>query len=360
MFVTVPALLLALLPGCHRARSQAEAVATELCRWGQLERFTPSVLPPEVDLEVLVREADRRYATQEQTGSVSPDNPFLALHQKSGMVVDEPAKAMARALAEQSHCEVAATVDGDRATVHVTRTVGVPVADEAGVFLLLRELNALPSQEQRVALIEDRIRAAEAEGKVRTHEVDLVVEDRGGRWVANLGLPEARIADANAKLAELKEQIAFGQRSEQELAKLVVVSTAYFSPAKRRSAIPRVDITVRNDSDTTYTAVDFYGTLTSADRDHPWVEDELPHKIRGPFEPGDLEEWTIVSRLPLKWRTRAPDSAVVTVHPIRAYGRDGKLLYSIEGFEEAKAAAAVLEEEIARLQATYLAPGANG
>jgi hypothetical protein len=347
---------LALLPGCSRDRARAEAVATELCRWGQLEMLTPSVLPPSVDLEALVREADRRYVLTERSGSVSPDNPFLALHQQTGMVTDEPAAAMAQALANQSQCEVAATVEEGRATAHVKRTVGVPVEGDTDVFLLLRELNALPGQPERVAALEARIREAAEAGKVRTHEVDLVVERIDGRWTANLGLPEASIAAAEARLVELREAIAFGQKSEEALAKLVVVGTAYFSPAKRRSAIPRVDITMRNDSDETFYRVDFFGTLTSEGRDQPWVEDELAHRIRGAFEPGDREEWTIVSRLPLKWRTRAPDSSVVTVRPIRAFGKgDGdEPRYNLDGFEESKAAATVLEEEIARLKAAYL------
>jgi hypothetical protein len=327
------------LSGCSRDRAQAEAVATELCRWGQLEMLTPSVLPPSVDLEVLVREADRRYVLAEQSGSISPDNPFLALHQKTGMVVDEPAAAMAQALANQSQCDVMVEVDGDRATAHVVRTVGIPVERETDVFLLLRELKA---------------------GKVRKHEVDLVVERGADRWTASLGLPEASIAAAEARLTELREAITFGAKSEEGLAKLVVVGTAYFSTAQRRSSTPRVDITMRNDSDETFSRVDFFGTVTSEGRDEPWVEDELQHRVRGSFEPGDLEEWTIVSRLPPKWRTRAPDGAKVNVRPLRAYGKGEKLVYSIEGYEESQAAAAVLEEEIARLKEAYLTPQPNG
>lgn len=336
--------------GCNGDRSHATAVATELCKWGQLDDLSPDVLPPEVDLVALVREADRRYAVDQRTLTPSSENPFLALAQTAGMKVDEPAAAMSQALANKSVCTVTVEVDGDVAKAHVERSVGIPVAGDE-VFLLLNELNQLASREERVALIEGRIDAA-TDKRSSTH--DLLVERVGDAWIANLGLPEAAIARAETELAGLKETIAFGETSRAELAKLEVVSTHYLARSSKRSSIPRVDITVRNGTAQRLTRVDFHGVLTSEGRDTPWVDAELSHQVRGKLEPGATEEFTIVSRLPVKWRTRAPDGANLQVTPIRAAGADGKVLWDVVGLDDAKAAAAVLEERVSTLKGTYL------
>lgn len=337
--------------GCSRDRAHAGAVATELCKWGQLDDLSPDVLPPEVDLVALVREADRRYAVDQHTLTPSSENPFLALAQTAGMKVEEPAAAMSQALANKSVCSVEVEVEGDVAKAHVERSVGIPVAAGDDVFLLLNALNQLGSREERVALIEGRIDAATDK---RTSSHDLVVERVGDRWIANLGLPEAAIARAETELAGLKETIAFGETSRSELGKLEVLATHYLAHSSKRSSIPRVDITVRNGTAERLTRVDFHGVLTSEARDTPWVDAELSHQVRGKLEPGATEEFTIVSRLPVKWRTRAPDGANLQVTPIRAAGADGKVLWDVVGLDDAKAAAAVLEERVSSLKGTYL------
>ena len=62
--VRMIAVLLA-LTGCWGDRSAAGVVADELCRWGQLEELTPSILPATVDLTKLVRDLDLKYASGE-------------------------------------------------------------------------------------------------------------------------------------------------------------------------------------------------------------------------------------------------------------------------------------------------------
>src|SRR5688572_29435008 len=115
--------------GCNRAQGEAEQVVMELCRWGQLDDLTPAGLTKEVDLPTLVREVDLRYASEQSSGKASADNPFLALSQTLGMVIDEPVLSMSEALAERSKCVVEITPEGDRLKAHVVRTVNVPQWD---------------------------------------------------------------------------------------------------------------------------------------------------------------------------------------------------------------------------------------
>lgn len=342
--------------GCGGAKSDAKQVVTELCRWGQLDDLTPAGLPPSVDLKALVREVDLRYASAEANRRPSPDNPFLALHQTVGMVIDEPILAMSEALARRSQCTVETTTEGEIVKVHVVRKVNVPQWERDEVHRRLRELESVPDHKAKVALIEKWL----AELPVRESTDDLIVEQHEGRWVANLGLPERDIAEAEAKLAVLDEQIAVGEKAEAELSKLTILGTRYQQRSSKRSSIPRLEITVHNGTDLTIGRLDFYGSLTSPDRETPWVVGELPVKVRGKFVPGAEETFTIVSLLPVKWRTRAPDGAAVNLKPIRVADTKGDVIYTVDGLEQAKIDAAALREQIATLRSTYGLPVPTG
>lgn len=337
------------LTGCWGPGSAAKEVADELCRWGQLEELTPTVLPPTVDLAKLVRALDLKYASGEPPAGPSTLNPFLALHQTLGLVVDDPARALAEVQAARSACEIAITVDGDTAKAKVTRKVARPL-DGADAFLKAGELQRLPSHEQRVAEIN---RWFDQTPEVGTTEYDLILERHDGVWIANLNLPEAALAKGEAELGTVKETIAKAESDAAELAKVVVVDAKWFKRASSRSSAKRVDITVRNDLPVRITRVDFAGTLTTPDREQPWVDEELSYTVRGKMDPGDQETFTFVSRLPVKWRINAPDDAQINVKVIRMAGPGGEVMYNLDGWDEAVARKGILEEEITRLKATY-------
>jgi hypothetical protein len=343
------AVLLA-LTGCWGPGSKSRQVADELCRWGQLEELTPDVLPPTVELAKLVRELDLRYASGEPPAGPSTENPFLALHQTVGMVVDDPARALAEVQAARSVCEVTVTFEGETAKAHVSRTLARPL-DGADAFLRAGELQRLPTHELRVAEIH---RWFDATPETRTTEYDLKVERTATGWIANLGLPEAALATAEAELATVNETIAKAEADAAELAKVVVIDARWFKRASKRSSATRVDITVRNDLPVRVTRVDFHGTLTTPDREEPWVDEELSYTVRGKMEPGDQETFTFVSRLPPKWRVNAPEDAQLAVKVIRmAGGPTGEVMYNLDGWEAAVGRKEVLVEEIARLKSTY-------
>jgi hypothetical protein len=338
--------------GCNRAQGEAEKVVTELCRWGQLDDLTPAGLPKEVDLPALVREVDLRYASDERGGKPSADNPFLALSQTLGMVIEEPVLAMSEALAERSECLVEITPEGERLKAHVVRKVNVPQWDRDEVHRRLREVEQVADHEGKVALLSKWL----AEIPARESTDDLLVEKHGERWVANLELPESAIAEAESKLAVLDQQIATGETAQAELSKLTVLGTRYQQRSSKRSSIPRLEIMVHNGTELTIGRIDFYGTLTSADRETPWVQGELPVKVRGKFMPGADETFTVVSLLPNQWRTRAPDGSVANLTPIRAADTKGNVVWTVDGLEDAKADAAILRETIATLRSTYGIP----
>lgn len=343
-------IVLLALAGCWGPPSGAVEVADELCRWGQLSELTPTVLPPTVELPKLVRELDLRYASTEPPAGPSAENPFLALHQTLGMVVDDPARALAEVQAKRSVCEIAFALDGDRATAHVKRTVARPL-DGTDVFLRAGQIQQLASHELRVAEI-DRWFAAATEP--HTTEYDLVIEKHGTDWIANLGLPEAALHAAESELVTVRDTIAKREADAAELAKIVVLGQEYFLRSGNPASIKRIDITVRNDLPIRVTRVDFQGTLTSAEREAPLVDEELSYSIRGKMETGDQETFTIVSRLPPKWRVAVPKDTVLAVKVIRmAGGPTGEVLYTLDGWDEAVARKGILEEEIARLRAAY-------
>lgn len=344
--------------GCGGANSEAKQVVETLCRWGQLDDLTPAGLPPEVDLPSLVREVDLRFAREETGQKPSADNPFLALHQTVGMVIDDPILAMSTALANRSQCSVEMTKDGEIYRAHVVRTSNAPTWDRDMVHLKLREVEAIPSLPEKIARIEQWL----AEIPPRESADDVVVEKHGEKWVANLGLPESAIAEAQAKLDVLDQQIAVGDTAKAELSKLTVLKTQYWQRSSKRSSIPRLEITVHNGTQLTIGRIDFQGTLTSVeppgkDETEPktrvWVKGELPVKVRGKFVPDSTETFTIVSLLPVKWRTRAPDGATVDLTPIRVADSAGNVVHTVDGLDDAKADAAVLRERIADLKSKY-------
>jgi len=338
------------LAGCGGSSSGAQAVADELCRWGQLEELTPTILPETVDLTRLVRDLDRRYASTEPPAGPSTENPFLALHQTLGMVVDEPARALAAVQAARSTCDVTLTVEGDTAKAKVVRKVARPLKGK-DPFLEAGKLQKLATQDERIAEVH---RWFDQTPEQDTAEYDLVLERKDGTWIANLGLAETALAAAEAELAVVNQTIAKAEADAAEIAKVPILDAKWMKRASKRSSATRVDITIRNDLPVRITRLDFHGTLTSPDRTEPWIDDELSHTVRGKMDPGYEDTFTIVSRLPPKWRVNAPEDSVLELKIIRlAGGPTGEVLYNLDGWEEAVNRKAVLEEEIARLKSTY-------
>jgi hypothetical protein len=152
----------------------------------------------------------------------------------------------------------------------------------------------------------------------------------------------------------VNDTIAKREADAAEIAKVIVVGSEFFRRTGNPPSIKRIDITVRNELPVRVTRVDFQGTLASPEREQPWVDEELTYSIRGKMETGDQETFTIVSRLPPKWRTSVPETAVLSVKVIRvAGGPSGDVMYNLDGWDEAVARKGILEEEITRLKATY-------
>jgi hypothetical protein len=343
-------MLLWALYGCGRDARDVKQVVTELCKWGQLSELQPSALPPELDLAQRVRESDLRYAKAEFL-EPSQENPFLAAQQKVGLVADGPAKALARAVANRATCEVTVTVDGDTATAHVKRVAPRPLKDE-DLYVKVAELQKLPTLEEQVAKIEEWIRAAP--DKVETTEYDLKADRLGDHWVADFGLAESRIAADQATLDQANATIAEGRKAEQDLAKVVIVGTDWFEHASSKSSAPRVDVTARNDTGGRISKVMLHGVLTSPDHEGPWFDDVLTHVPLDRFEAGDTQTWTIVSRLPGKWRVRAPDDAQLQIEVLKMWAPGDKLLADKTELDDALQTAEKMTAEIARLKAAYV------
>lgn len=337
--------------GCGTKAVDAKGVAETLCAWGQLDELTPEILPDTVDLTKMVRERDLRFAREEPRRRPSAENPFLAMKQTVGMEAMEPAQALAEAVAAAVKCEVTGSVDGDRAEYHVIRNVPRPLRGQDSVARAA-ELHALPDRIARKQEIKKWIEAAEVEEL----DYDIALDHVGSAWVANFGLPEKAVADAEAELATVTADIARMEQDQAQIDKLVIVGTQYFARNPSR-ANPRVDITVRNDLDMRVAKLMFHGVLTSADRPatDPWVDAELPHTVLGRLEPGDQDTFTIVSRLPAQWRTLAPEGSTLSLKVTKIAGPSGQWKYDVAGWDDAVARRDELGKEIARLRSAYLA-----
>lgn len=340
------------LAGCGHDQSDAKHVATLLCQWGQLDELTPEILPDTVDLAKMVRDEDLRFARQETSRRASVENPFLALKQTVGMEAMEPARALAQAVSTAAQCELTGSVEGETAQFHVVRKVPRPLRD-ADTVAKAAELDALPDRRARVA----EVGKWNAAAQIEELDYDLALVQRGGAWLANFGLPEKAITDAEAELTQLRADIARMEQDQVQIDKLQVVGTAYFPKTPDR-VNPRVDITVHNGLDMRVAKVEFHGVLTSPDRPatDPWVDDELVHNVLGRLETGDEETFTIVSRLPARWRTLAPEGSTLTLKVTKIAGPSGQWKYDVAAWDDAVARRSELEAEIERVKSTYLAP----
>lgn len=338
-----------LIAACGYDRSDAKNVATILCRWGQLEELTPEVLPDDVDLDKMVRQADLQFAHKEPSRRASVENPFLAMQQTVGMVAEEPARALAEAVAEKVSCELTGTVEGDRAQFHIVRKVPRPLRDQDSVARAA-ELDALGSRAERVA----RVRTWIADAEIEELDYDLILVRRGEAWVANFELPEKARGAAKTELDKVLADIARMEKDQLEIDKLEVVRTEYFAKTATR-ANPRVDIVARNGLDMRVGKIEFHGVLRSPDREEPWVDDPLTHVPLGRFEPGKEDTFTIVSRLPARWRTLAPEGSTLSLKVTRIAGPSGQWKYDVSGWDDAVVRRSELEAEIARIDSVYLA-----
>jgi hypothetical protein len=347
-------LWLVVVAGCGGDLRDARNVAETLCRWGQLDELTPSVLPDEVALSSMVREQDLRFALEEPRRRPSAENPFLALQQTVGMEADSAAKALAAGVAEHVTCELTGTSEARRAEFHIVRKVPRPLRGADSVAKAA-ELDALATPIERVARVREWIVGA----PVEEIDYDLVLEKRNGPWIANFGLPEDAIEDAKTELAEVERSITRMEADQVEIAKLELMATTYFARTPAR-ANPRVDITVRNGLDMRVAKVEFHGLLTSPERPatDPWVDAELTHTVLGRLESGDQETFTIVSRLPARWRTLAPEGSTLELKVTKIAGPSMTWKYDVSGYDDALARRQELNAEIERVQRTYLSEDA--
>lgn len=141
---------------------------------------------------------------------------------------------------------------------------------------------------------------------------------------------------ALAEIVELEEKKRAAERAGVELRRFVVVRSRFYKqPQRFGSPEPRIELTVRNDTDHAVSRAYFTGTIASPNRSVPWLKDDFNYPIPGGIEPGEELSWTLAPNTFSDWgRVDAPPDAVLTVEVVRLDGPDGEPLFDAQGLSE--------------------------
>ena len=314
---------------CGGASKEIESSALLLCQYNQIGQLTPDALPDGISLQGIVRQVDVEFAAQERAAIMADlaGNPFAELGLLMTANVTAAGKAVAEASAEVTSCQVTEiTIAGDGAEVLLTRTA--PDFDDAVLSLdVLGELNQLGTHEEKVALVRDWYATSTS---TTTDHHTLRFERNEKSWVAVLGLPEARIEEIEADLTELNVRL---QEAEEARAKLALFTVEQAKYSKRNlgwgMVEPRIDITVKNGTESPVSRAYFHGVVKSPERSIPWIEEDFNYRIPGGLEPGEQARWKLTPNMFSDWGTvDVPKEAVMTVTVERLDGADGEELLS--------------------------------
>jgi len=340
------------ISGCAGAKSEIEASASLLCQYNQLEGLAPEILPDDVNLDDLVRQADLAYAKQE-TNSLYADlegNPFAALGQAMAEALTSGGKAMMEASAANCTCQVTEIcIEGDTANASVTRTS--PNMDEVFDSLdKMGELNQLGTHEERVAKAQEWFASAST---TTTTEHSLRFQKAGERWVAVIGLPEQRLEEIDFELNTLKVRLDEIEQAREQLAQFEVVEAKYYKQARRWGrATPVIDLKVRNGTPAPVSRAYFHGVVKSPERSIPWIEEDFNYKIAGGLEPGEEARWKLSPNMFSEWGTvDVPKEAEFTVTVVGLDGANEEELFSVRDADEVASKIESLNSEATTLRA---------
>ncbi len=159
---------------------------------------------------------------------------------------------------------------------------------------------------------------------------------------ANRVLTERREKEreqARAEVAELEARRARSEEDRTHLERFKVVRSRFF---KERVGFlgpqPFVELTLRNGTSETVTRVHLTGTLSSPDRDVPWLRERFSCWNEDPLEPGEVATWKMPMNPFSAWGlTQVPEDVILTVELDELEGPKAKTLYSRRGFSPADA-----------------------
>lgn len=153
------------------------------------------------------------------------------------------------------------------------------------------------------------------------------------KHVAELRKAQER-TQALAEIKELKARKAKAEAAKSELTKFEVIRSRFRK--ERREYLgdqPVIELTVRNGTGKAVSRAYFIGTLTSPNRQVPWLKDDFNYKIAGGIEPGEEKTWTLAPNMFSDWgRAEVPMDAVFTVVVVQLDGPDDSPIYSIRDF----------------------------
>jgi hypothetical protein len=151
---------------------------------------------------------------------------------------------------------------------------------------------------------------------------------------------EALIAARKAKereqalveIKELEEKKARAESARVELARFEITKSRFRQvPQRLLGPEPLIELAVRNGTAFAVSRAFFRGTVASAGRAVPWIQEDFDYEVPGGLEPGEAANWSLSPSKFSPWgRAEVPRDAVMTVEVVRLNGQDGSVLFDGE------------------------------
>lgn len=140
---------------------------------------------------------------------------------------------------------------------------------------------------------------------------------------------------AKQEIKELYEKKDIANEHKEKLKKFEVIRSRFYKRETYLGTEPIIELTVKNGTESAISRAYFEGTLASAGRSVPWIQDEFNYQISGGLEPEEKTTWKLAPNMFSDWGdVDAPKDAVLTVKVLGLDGPEGEELYSVDNFDE--------------------------
>lgn len=153
--------------------------------------------------------------------------------------------------------------------------------------------------------------------------------------------------EAKIEIEELRSNRSLLAENKENLSKIEIVKSRYYTHKGRFSTESVIDMTVKNNSEHAISVIRCEGVYKSPERTVPWATSGINYKIPGGLEPGEEQRWELI---PSSWGDfddmEMRQDAVLSVRVESVEDLEGESLYSLDIFdEEDSARLAELEEQ---------------
>jgi len=147
---------------------------------------------------------------------------------------------------------------------------------------------------------------------------------------------EKEKSQALKEIKELEEKRIKSENARQELSKFQVLRSRFYKEKQQyMGEQPIVEITVKNGTEHAVSRAYFKGTLASAGRSVPWLQESFNYEISGGLEAGEEAAWNLEPNMFSAWgNVKVPEDAIFTVEVEQLDGADGNPLFSIKDFSQ--------------------------